>query len=60
MKAIPKIYQLTLVVDLTMVPHATGMEYLDLGYKTDWCKFMKLESMDRPMYLVYAKGPLLS
>ena len=48
MKALPKIYQLTPVVDLATEPHATGTEYLDLGYETDWCKFTKLESMDRP------------
>ena len=48
MKGIAEIYQLTLVVDLTTVPHATDSEYLDLGYETDWRKFSKLESMDRP------------
>ena len=42
----PKIYRLTLVVDLTEESYAT--EYPNLGYKTDWHKFTKLESMDRP------------
>jgi hypothetical protein len=28
------------------VPNST--EYVDLGYETDWHKFLKLESMDRP------------
>ncbi|KAF8221851.1 hypothetical protein L208DRAFT_1325794, partial [Tricholoma matsutake] len=23
-------------------------EYMDLGYETDWHKFLKLDSMDRP------------
>ncbi|KAF8220096.1 hypothetical protein L208DRAFT_1335787, partial [Tricholoma matsutake] len=23
-------------------------EYMDLGYETDWRKFLKLDSMDRP------------
>jgi hypothetical protein len=27
---------------------AVPTEYVDLGYQTDWCKFSKLESMDRP------------
>ena len=48
MRALLKIYQLTPVVDLATEPHATSTEYLDLGYETDWRKFMKLESMDRP------------
>ena len=28
------------------MPHSA--EYVDLGYETDWHKFSKLESMDRP------------
>ena len=46
MKSNPKTFGLTLVVDLTEVPHPA--EYVDLGYQTDWRKFTKLESMDRP------------
>ena len=46
MKSNPKAFGLTLVVDLTEVPHPA--EYVDLGYQTDWRKFTKLESMDRP------------
>jgi hypothetical protein len=41
-----KIFELTLVGDLTEVPHPA--ECVDLGYQTNWRKFMKLESMDRP------------
>ena len=46
MKSNPETYKLTLVIDLTDLPHST--EYVDLGYQTDWRKFVKLDSMDRP------------
>jgi len=45
-KSSPETFELTLVVDLTEVPHSA--EYVDLGYETDWRKFSKLESMDSP------------
>ena len=46
MKCIPETFELSLLVDLTKVPHPA--EYVDLGYETNWRKFSKLESMDRP------------
>jgi hypothetical protein len=42
----PETFELTLAIGLTEVPHPT--EYMDLGYQTDWRKFLKLKSMDRP------------
>jgi hypothetical protein len=45
-KSNPKTFQLSLAVDLTEVPHSA--EHVDLGYETDWRKFSKLESKDRP------------
>jgi hypothetical protein len=38
--------ELTKLVDLANVAKPT--EYVDLGYQTDWHKFSKLESIDRP------------
>jgi hypothetical protein len=38
--------KLTKLVDLANVAEPT--EYVDLGYQTDWRKFSKLKSMDRP------------
>jgi hypothetical protein len=38
--------ELTKLVDLANAAEPT--EYVDLGYQTDWRKFSKLESMDRP------------
>ena len=46
MKGNPETFELTLAVDLTEAPQP--VEYVDLGYETDWRKFSKLESMDRP------------
>ena len=46
MKRNPETFKLSLLVDLTEVPHPA--EYVDLGYETDWHKFLKLESMNRP------------
>jgi hypothetical protein len=45
-KGNPETFKLTPVVGLTEVPHPT--EYMELGYQTDWHKFSKLESLDRP------------
>jgi hypothetical protein len=45
-KSNPKTFELNLAVDLTEVP--LSAEHMDLGYETDWHKFSKLESMDRP------------
>jgi hypothetical protein len=39
-------FKLTKLVDLADAVEPT--EYVDLGYQTDWRKFSKLESMDRP------------
>jgi hypothetical protein len=38
--------KLTKLVDLANAAEPT--EYVDLGYQTDWRKFSKLKSMDRP------------
>lgn len=46
MRSNPETPELTLVVDLTEVPHSAG--YVDFGYETDWRRFSKLESMDSP------------
>lgn len=46
MKRNPETFKLSLLADLTEVPHPAA--YVDLGYETDWRKFSKLESMDRP------------
>lgn len=46
MRSNPKTCELSQVIDLTEVPHST--EYVGRGYETDWRKFSKLESMDRP------------
>ena len=48
MKCNPETFELSLLVDSTEVPHSADSEYVDLGYETDWRKFLKLESMDRP------------
>jgi hypothetical protein len=45
-KGNPAAFELTPVVDLAEA--AEPAEYVDLGYQTDWRKFSKLESMDRP------------
>ena len=46
MKRNPETFELSLLADLTEGPHPAA--YVDLGYETDWRKFSKLESMDRP------------
>lgn len=46
MKGKPGTFELTPVVDLADAAEPT--RYVDLGYQTDWRKFSKLESMDRP------------
>ena len=46
MKGNTETFKLTKVVDLADAVEPT--EYVDLGYQTDWRKFSKLKSMDRP------------